>query len=77
MVFNVRKKGEIKVRMASIDEDIWPQPSITKKLPADPSQRIGFSKYIESGRVVYQEVIEKIYASVNKEFGTKEKPPTF
>lgn len=74
MVFNVTK-DDIKVRMAVIDEDIWPLPSITEKLPADPSQRIGFSDFITSGRVPYAEVVEKIYADINKRYGSNEKPP--
>ena len=49
-------KDGIKVRMAIIDEDIWPQPSVTKTLPADPEDRVGFSKYIFGGRVVFEDV---------------------
>ncbi len=75
MVFNVSKK-DIKVRMAAIDEDIWPLPSVTKKLPADPKDRIGFSDFIMSGRVVYKDVIEFYYKQTNKMFGTDFKPPT-
>jgi len=74
MVFNV-SKDDIRVRMAVVDEDIWPEPSITKKLPADPADRVGFTDYISSGRVVYQDVIEKIYEDANKEFGTTIEPP--
>ena len=74
MVFNVTK-DKIKVRMAVTDEDIWPQPSITEKLSADPKDRVGFSDFITSGRVVYKEVLEKIYANTNKEFGTNVSPP--
>ncbi|MEE9159170.1 MAG: guanitoxin biosynthesis MBL fold metallo-hydrolase GntH, partial [Gammaproteobacteria bacterium] len=74
MVFNVTK-DEVKVRMAVTDEDIWPQPSITEKLPANPKDRVGFSDFITSGRVVYKEVLEKIYANTNKEFGTNVSPP--
>ena len=51
MVFNVTK-DDIRVRMAVIDEDIWPLPSITKTLPADPKDRVGFSDFITGGRVV-------------------------
>lgn len=69
MVWNVTKDN-IRVRMAAIDEDIWPQPSITEKLPADPKDRVGFSDFINSGRVPYSEVVKKVYDSVNKEFGT-------
>jgi ribonuclease Z len=69
MVFNVTKKN-IKVRMAVIDEDIWPQPAVGKKLPPDASKRIGFSKFITSGRVPYKDVVDKIYSDINKKFGT-------
>ncbi len=69
MVFNVTKE-DIRVRMAVIDEDIWPLPSITEKLPADPADRVGFSEFITSGRRVYQDVIEDLYNRVNERFGT-------
>lgn len=69
MVFNVTK-DDIKVRMAVHDEDIWPQPSITEKLPADPNDRVGFTDFINSGRVNYPEVVKKVYDDANKEFGT-------
>jgi len=74
MVFNVTK-DEIKVRMAVVDEDVWPQASITKKLPADPKDRIGFSKFIAEGRVVFDDVIKYYYDQTNKMFGTNIKPP--
>jgi ribonuclease Z len=70
MVFNVKKGEDVRVRMAAIDEDIWPQPSITEKLPADPNDRVGFSDFISGGKVVYQDVLEKIYGDANEEFGT-------
>jgi len=69
MVFNVTKK-DIKVRMAVIDEDIWPQPAVQKKLPPDASMRIGFSDYISGGRVPYKDVVDKIYSEINKKYGT-------
>ncbi len=74
MVFNVTK-DDIRVRMAVIDEDIWPQPSVTEKLPADPSQKIGFSDFITNGRVPYSDVVEKVYADINKRYGSNVKPP--
>ena len=74
MVFNVTK-DDIRVRMAVADEDIWPQPSITEKLPADPNDRVGFSDFINSGRVNYTEVIKKVYDETNKEFNTNIPPP--
>ena len=74
MVFNVTKK-DIKVRMTAYSEDIWPLPSITKKLSADPKKRVGFSDYILGGRVVYKDVIKFYYDQTNKMFGTDYKPP--
>lgn len=74
MVFNVTK-DDIKVRMSSINEDVWPLPSIMEKLPADPKDRIGFSDFIFGGRVVYKDVIEFYYNQTNKMFGTDYKPP--
>ncbi|WP_415407951.1 guanitoxin biosynthesis MBL fold metallo-hydrolase GntH [Sulfurovum sp. CS9] len=74
MVFNVTK-DDIKVRMAVTDEDIWPEPSLTDKLPADPADRVGFTDYINSGRVVYTDVVKGVYDDTNKEFGTDYQPP--
>ena len=69
MVFNVTK-DDIRVRMAVIDEDIWPQPAVGEKLPPDPSKRIGFSDYIYGGRVNYKEVVDEIYTEINKTYGS-------
>jgi len=76
MVFNVTK-DDIRVRMAAIDEAVWPQPSVTKKLSADPKDRVGFSKYVSGGRVVFQDVIEQYYKDTNEEFGTDFQPPSY
>ncbi len=69
MVFNVTKE-DIRVRMAVVDQDIWPSPSVTEKLPANPADRVGFSPFIISGRRVYQDVIEDLYNRVNERFDT-------
>jgi len=74
MVFNVTK-DDIRVRMSSINEDIWPLPSITKTIAADPKDRVGFTDYIFGGRVVYKDVIKFYYDQTNKMFGTDYKPP--
>jgi ribonuclease Z len=75
MVFNVKKDEDIKVRMAVIDEDIWPMPSITETLPADPKDRVGFSDFIISGRVPFAEVVRAVYDETNKALGTNVPPP--
>jgi len=74
MVFNVTK-DDIRVRMAVIDEDIWPQPAVGKKLPPDASKRIGFSEFIKGGRVPYTDVVDKIYKDINKRYGSNLETP--
>ncbi len=74
MVFNVTKE-EVRVRMAAIDEDIWPQPATQPKLPPDLSKRIGFSKEIIDGRLPYPEVVKGIYDDINERYGTDVKAP--
>ena len=68
MVFNVTK-DDIKVRMAAVDEDIWPQPSTIPLLPPDPKlRRTAMSDFVKSGRVVHKELLEEIYAEINEQF---------
>jgi len=74
MVWNITK-DDIKVRMSSINEDIWPLPSLSAKLPADPNDRIGMSDFLMQGRVVYKDVIQFYYDQTNEMFGTNFKAP--
>jgi ribonuclease Z len=74
MVFNVTK-NKVRVRTSEIEEDIFPEPSLTAKLPADPNDRVGFTEYISSGRVVFKDVLKRIYEEVNQQFGTDYQPP--
>jgi len=74
MVWNVTKE-KITTRMAAIDEDIWPQPSVLGVQRPDQSKRIGFSKYIWDGRVNYPDILKNIYDKINKEYGTDVAPP--
>jgi len=69
MVFNITK-DDIRVRMAVVDEDIWPQPAVGEKIPPDASKRIGFTEFITDGRVNYKEVVDRIYADINEKYGT-------
>ncbi len=70
MVFNVTKY-DIKVRMAVVDEDIWPMPSALGNVPPDPSlKRTQFSEMILGGRVVHTDILEEIYAEINEMYGT-------
>jgi len=70
MVFNVTKDAH-SVRMAAIDEDIWPQPATIAKLPPDVSIVIPFTEFLNKGRVNYSEVIKNYYDGINKEYKTK------
>jgi ribonuclease Z len=74
MVFNVTK-DDIRVRMAVIDEDIWPLPSIYPPKAADPSQRVGFTDFLIEGRDVFKDVIDAYYKETNDMFGTDYEPP--
>jgi ribonuclease Z len=75
MVFNVTK-DDIKVRMAAIDEDIWPQPSTIPLVPPDPSiRRTALSKMMLEGRVVHRDVLEDVYQYINEKFGSNEEVP--
>jgi ribonuclease Z len=74
MVFNVTK-DDISVRMAAIDEDIWPQPSVYGRQPPDPNDRIGFSDFVVAGRVDFEDVIKQIYDEMNQEYGTNVPTP--
>jgi ribonuclease Z len=75
MVWNVTK-DDIRVRMAVIDEDIWPQPAISPKLDPDRSTRIGFTDFILSGREPFTEVVQKVWDEINDEYGTDYKVTT-
>jgi ribonuclease Z len=69
MVFNV-DKDNFRVRMAAIDEDIWPQASTIPKFDADPSKSLSFTDYIFSGRVNYNDVVKDYWDEINKEYGS-------
>ncbi|MHC4233575.1 MAG: guanitoxin biosynthesis MBL fold metallo-hydrolase GntH [Planctomycetota bacterium] len=70
MVFNVTR-DDIKVRMAVVDEDIWPMPSALGNVPPDPSLlRTQFSEMMLGGRVVHTDILEEIYAEINEMYGT-------
>lgn len=75
MVFNVTK-DKIKVRMAVVEESIWPQPSTIPLVPPDPSQRrTAFSKMMLEGRVVHRDVLQEVYDDINERFGSNEQVP--
>lgn len=75
MVFNVTK-DDIKVRMAAIEEAVWPQPSTIPLVPPDPAlRRTELSPQMLEGRVVHRSVLEEVYNDINERFGSNEKVP--
>ncbi len=74
MVFNVTT-DDIKVRMSSIDEDIYPPPPLKAKNAPDVSKMIPFSDSIAEGRLVFPEVVGPIYDDINEQYGTDIKLP--
>lgn len=75
MVFNVTK-DDIRVRMAVIDEDIWPQPSTIPLVPPDRSLlRTTMTDFIIEGRVVHRDILEEIYAEINEVYGSNATVP--
>jgi ribonuclease Z len=72
MVWNITK-DEIRVRMAAVDEDVWPPPATETPQVPDPTLRIPYSDAIAGGKLNMKDVIQPIYDEVNKEFGLNEK----
>ncbi len=73
MVWNITK-DDIRVRMAVVDEDVWPPPATEKPQVPDPNERIPYSKKILAGKLDVKDVIQPIYDAINKEYGLNEKP---
>jgi ribonuclease Z len=72
MVWNITK-DDIRVRMAIVDEDVWPpSPTETPQVP-DPSLRIPYSEFIAGGKYDMKDVIQPVYDEINKEYGLNEK----
>jgi ribonuclease Z len=75
MVFNITKE-DIKVRMAAVEEAVWPQPSTIPLVPPNPAlQRVALSEDMIKGRVVHRDVLEEVYDYINKKFGSNEEVP--
>jgi ribonuclease Z len=72
MVWNITK-DDIRVRLAKVDEDVWPPPATEKPQLPDPSERIPYSDMIDGGRLDVKDVIQPIYDEINKQYGINEK----
>ena len=72
MVWNITKE-DIRVRMAVVDEDIWPPEASMKPQLPDASTRIPYSDLIANGKYDMKDVIQPIYDEINKKYGLDEK----
>jgi ribonuclease Z len=72
MVWNITK-GDIRVRMAIVDEDVWPPPATDKPQLPDASKRIPYSDLISNGKLDMKKVLQPTYDEINKEYGLQEK----
>ena len=71
MVWNITK-DEIRVRMAVVDEDVWPPPATEKPQAPDTSTRIPYSDEIAGGKIDVKDVIQPVYDEINKKYGINE-----
>jgi ribonuclease Z len=72
MVWNITK-DDIRVRMAVVDEDVWPPPATDKPQLPDPAARIPYSEEISNGRLDMKKVLQPTYDEINKQYGIHEK----
>ncbi|MGI9568802.1 MAG: guanitoxin biosynthesis MBL fold metallo-hydrolase GntH, partial [Desulfobulbia bacterium] len=72
MVWNITKDN-IRVRMARIDDDVWPPPATDKPQLPNPNERIPYSDMIDGGRYNVKDVIQPVYDEINKKYGINEK----
>lgn len=71
MVWNITR-DDIRVRLAIVDEDVWPPPATEKPQLPDPRERIPYSEMIDGGRFDVKDVVQPVYDRINKEYGINE-----
>ena len=73
MVFNVTR-DDVRVRMAVVDEDIWPLPP-AREMVVDQSQQQNYGEFVASGEVLMRDVLEPLWAEINAKYGTNAQLP--
>jgi ribonuclease Z len=68
MVWNITR-DDIRVRMAVVDEDVWPPPPSEEPQVPDASLSIPFSDLISGGKLDVKDVIQPIYDEINEQYG--------
>ena len=74
MVWNITK-DDIRVRMAIVDEDVWPPQPSEEPLVPDPTLQVGFSDFIINGKYDVKDVIQPTYDEINEQYGLSETQP--
>jgi ribonuclease Z len=72
MVWNITK-DDVRVRIAVVDEAVWPPPATEKPQAPDPSIRIPYSDLIAGGKLDVKDVIQPTYDEINEKYGLDEK----
>jgi ribonuclease Z len=72
MVWNVTK-DDIRVRMAAVEEAVWPPQPSEKPMVPDPSLKVPFSTFIVEGKYDMKDVIQPTYDEINEQYGLDEK----
>lgn len=73
MVWNVTK-DDIRVRMAAINEDVWPPPAPQAPPPVDRSITKYTSDWIVQQNLDVSKEVQVIYDRTNRQYGTNEQP---
>ncbi len=71
MVWNITK-DDIRVRMAIVDENVWPPPPTEKPQVPDPKLRVPFSDMISGCKYDMKDVLQPTYDDVNEQYGLSE-----
>jgi len=72
MVWNITR-DDIRVRLAVVDEDVWPPEATEKPQLPDPKDRIPYSDEIAGGRLDVKAENQIIYDAINKQYNINEK----
>ena len=67
-------KDNFRVRMAAINEEVWPPPRVNPQLPPDRSEAIPNSQFILDGGLHLTDTVKKMFDDINARYGTKAKP---
>jgi len=71
MVWNI-SKDDIRVRMAVVDEDVWPPQPTEKPQVPDPELKVQMSEFIVNGKYDMKGVIQPTYDEINEKYELNE-----